>query len=86
MTQSSLDATATLTTATKDGDVLAHDISEAMMNVTGTIQVSDSTYGVPTIAPADGWVLTAPLTETNPDSDFPTYTFTVTRYLAADAN
>lgn len=84
MTQSTLDATATLTTATKDGDVLAHDISEAMVNVNGTIQVSDSAYGIPTLSAATGWVITAPLTETNPDSDFPTYSFTVTKYLVAD--
>lgn len=81
LTQCTFAATTTVSTADKDGEPLAHDIVDGRCTVNGTIQVSDSAYGIPTVTPASGWVMSAPLTETNPDSDFPTYTFTLTKYL-----
>lgn len=81
--QSTFTASSTVSTATKNNQVLAHDITDARITVTGTIQVSSSTYAAPTITPSSNWVLSSPLTETNPDGDFPTYTFTLTSYLSA---
>jgi hypothetical protein len=86
LTQSSLTVTGTVSTAEKDGETIAHDVTDVRLEVSGTIQVSDSTYAAPAVTLSDGWVLTAPLSETNPDGDFPTYTFTATKFLAADAS
>ena len=85
LTQSTLNVTGTVSTATKDGEVIAHDITDVRLEVSGTIQVSDSTYAAPTVVLSADWVLTAPLSETNPDGDFPTYSFTATKFLTADA-
>lgn len=70
--------------ATKDGVTIAHDLTDGRIEVTGTIQVSDASYGTPALSCASGWTITAPLTQTNPDSDYPTYTFTIVKYLTAD--
>ena len=83
LTNSSLDAACTLNTVSKDGVIIAHDITDGRMTVTGTIQVSDASYGVPTLSAATGWIITAPLSETNPDSNYPTYNFTLVKYLTA---
>ena len=84
LTQSSLNVNGTVSTATKDGEVIAHDITDVRLEVSGTIQVSDSTYAAPTVALSADWVMTSPLSETNPDGDFPTYAFTATKFLTAD--
>lgn len=84
ITSSNLSVGGTISTATKDGDVIAHDLTDSRMTVTATIQVSDSTYPVPTVAPTSGWVVTSPLTETNPDADFPSYSVTLQKILTAD--
>lgn len=85
LTQSTFAAECTVSTADKDGVPLAHDIVGGRVTVNGTIQVSNSSYGTPTITPSNGWGLTQPLTETNPDGDFPTYTFGLTNYLSANS-
>lgn len=85
LTQCTYSAQCEVSTAEKDGTILAHDIVGGTVTVTGTIQVSDSSYPVPTVTPSSGWTITAPVTETNPDSNFPTYTFTVTKYLTANS-
>ena len=85
LTQSTWSAQCDISPAEKDGTMLAHDIVGGTVTVNGTIQVSDPSYPVPVVTPASGWTFTAPLTETNPDSNFPTYTFTITKYLSADA-
>lgn len=84
LTQSTFTAQCEVSTAEKDGVILAHDIVGGTVTVTGTVQVSDASYPVPTITPSAGWSITAPLTETNPDSNFPTYTFTITSYLIGE--
>lgn len=85
LTQCTFTAQCTVSTADKDGTPLAHDIVDGRCTVTGTIQCSTSPYTLPVIIPETGWELTSPLSETNPDGDFPTYTFTLTRYLTATA-
>lgn len=83
LTQSTLTITGTISTAEKDGETIAFDLTDCSMTITGTIQVSDASYGTPTVT-ASGWVVTSPITETNPDSNYPTYSFTITKFLAAD--
>lgn len=86
LTQSSLAVQGNITTAEKDGVILAHDIAGVKMTVNGTIQVSNQSYDMPVVSCSNDWHITTPLTEDNPDSNYPTYTFTATRYLSADVN
>ena len=83
LTQSSWSAACTINTAEKDGVMIAHDITDGRMTVTGTIQVSNASYPTPVLSAADGWKTTSPLSETNPNGDYPTYSFTLTKYLTA---
>ena len=81
LTQSNFTATAQVSTAEKDGDIIAHDITDGRITVNGTVVVADNSYPTPTLSAASGWVVTAPLTETNSNASFPTYSFTITKYL-----
>lgn len=83
LTDSSIEFTASLSEATKDGETIAYDIVDGRIQISGTIQVSDAAYGAPTVT-ASGYDFTSPLTESNPDSNFPTYSFTAVKSLAAD--
>lgn len=83
LTNSSLEAACTVNPVTKDGVIIAHDITDGRITINGTIQVSDATYPIPTLSVANGWIVTAPISETNPDSNYPTYNFTLTKYLTA---
>ena len=85
LTQSTYSAQCDISTAEKDGVILAHDIVGGTVTINGTIQVSNPSYPVPVLSVASGWTVTSPVSETNPDSNFPTYTFTITKYLTADA-
>ena len=67
---------------TKDGEVLAWDVSEGKIEEQiGVVQTGST---APTITPAQGWIVTSPLTQSNPDSDFPTYQATIVKYLSKD--
>ena len=85
LTSCSLEISGTVATATKDGDIIAHDLTDVRMTVNANIQVSDSNYGAPTVTAASGWTITNPISETNPDADFPTYTCQLVKTLAADS-
>lgn len=84
LTDCSLEATVQVSEATKDGETIAFDVVDGRMTISGTIQVSDASYGKPTIETNGEWDITSPLAETNPDSNFPTYAFTMVRSLAAE--
>lgn len=74
--------TATVTKATKDGDCLAHDVSEGKIEAQLTINQTRSTE--PSLSAGNGWVITSPLACDNPDSDYPSWSCTLTKYLAKD--
>lgn len=82
LTDSSIEFTAQLSEASKDGDIIAYDVVDGRITISGTIQVSDAAYGKPSVT-ATGYDFTSPVTETNPDSNFPTYTFTAVKSLTA---
>ena len=92
--QSSLEISGDIATATVDGVVKSSDLVGAAVTVSGTIVgVSDAgEVSVPTVAlktPGGNvlpGVLTQPLTETNPNGEFPTYTFTAQFGLKADSS
>lgn len=72
----------TITKATKEGACLTFDVSGAKIEAQITVKQCGST--APTIAAGTDWSVTAPLTETNPDGDYATFSATLTRYLAKD--
>lgn len=93
LTQSTFTATGEIATAMVDGVIKSSDLVGGSIEVTGTIiGVSDAgAISTPTITlstPSGNvltGVLTQPLTETNPNGDFPSYTFTARWPLKADA-
>lgn len=92
--QSTLEIGGDIATAAVDGVVKSSDLVGAAVTVSGTIVgVSDAgAVSTPTVAlktPGGNvltGVLTQPLTETNPNGEFPTYTFTAQFGLKADAS
>ena len=92
LTQSTLTVTGDIATATIDGVIKSSDLVGGSIEVSGTIiGVSDAgVISTPTITlntPSGNvltGVITQPLTETNPNGDFPTYTFTARWPLKAD--
>ena len=92
LTQSTLTVNASIGTAPVDGVIKASDLVGGSLVITGTIVgVNDEgEISTPTITPfpasgnlGDG-VLTQPLSETNPNGDYPQYTFEITYPLKAD--
>ena len=92
LTQSTLTATGEIATAMIDGVIKSSDLVGGSIEVTGTIiGVSDAgAISTPTITLSTpsgnvlAGVITQPLTESNPNGDFPTYTFTCRWPLKAD--
>ena len=94
LTQSTLTINANIATAVIDGTIKSSDLVGGTLQVTGTIiGVSNAgaistptvTIGTPSGNVGTG-VITQPLSETNPNGDFPTYTFTAEWPLKADAD
>ena len=90
--QSTLEISGDIATAMVDGVVKASDLVGAAVSVSGTIVGVDAsgaiktptvTLKTPTGNVLQG-VLTQPLTETNPNGEYPTYTFTATFGIKAD--
>lgn len=83
LTQANYTVGGSLTTATKDGEVISYDISEGKVTASLTF-VSVNGTAKPTItsgtAPTD-WAETSPLTKSEPDADYPTYTCEITKAL-----
>lgn len=91
--QSTLEISGEIATASVDGVVKSSDLVGAAISVSGTIVgVNDSgavTTPTVTLKTPSGnvlaGVLTQPLTETNPNGEYPTYTFTAQFGLKADS-
>ncbi len=65
---------------TKDNVPIAFDITQGKIEVAVSIKQTGST--APTLTAGDGFEVTAPLAETNPDAEYPTFSATLTKYLA----
>ena len=63
----------------KNGDPLAHDVTNGHITLTLTIAQYGET--APTVTPATGWDMSAPHTVNDPDSDFPEWTCTLSKPL-----
>lgn len=90
LTQSTLSFECEVSLAEVDGVIKASDITGGKATVTATIQVSDASYGSPTVTLSTiggkSGVFTSPLSCSNPNGDFPTWTFTAEWPLAADVD
>lgn len=64
----------------KNGAPKAHDVTNAHIVVNITIAQYGSAE--PTVTPASGWNVSSPLTCDDPDSDFPTWSMSISRPLA----
>ena len=73
----------TINLVTKDGSVIGFDIVQGKIEVSVSIKQCGS--AAPELTAGDGFQVTSPLAETNPDADYPTFTATLTKYLAKDA-
>ena len=74
-------ASADVSKATVDGEILAHDIQNGRIEVSVTIvQTGDV---APTIAAGTEWEIVSPLTVDNPDEDYPTWTATLRMNLTS---
>jgi len=69
--------------ATKDGVPIAHGVYEAYGEVQVEIIQTGSTP--PTLTAGGNWFISSPLSQTNPDADYPTWSATLRLHLAKDS-
>lgn len=81
LTECGLEVKANLTRATKDGDTVAHDVHGASIVVSGKVVQSGATP--PVITAGDGYELTQPQSQDNPDEGYTEWTFEATKDLVS---
>ena len=79
LTQANYTASGSLTKAQKDGETISYDISEGKIEAALTFVSTTGTK--PTLTPGSGWTFTQELTKSEPDSDYNSYTCTLTKNL-----
>lgn len=72
LTECSLEGKCTITRARNRGVYLSHDVSDGELTVSATIEQTGSTP--PTVTPATGWKVSVPLSDTNPEEGYTTWT------------
>lgn len=80
LTKVTLDASANVNNHTKNGTPVASDVTNG--KVTVQVEILQTSTTTPTFTPGSGWELSSPLSSTDPDADFPTWTATVSKPLA----
>lgn len=80
VTQANYTVECELTKATKDGETVSYDITGGKMTAQLTIQGTGGS-GTPNITAPTGWIITSPLSQSNPDSAYETYSITLTKNL-----
>lgn len=70
-----------LSLATKDGEIVSYDITDGKLEVQATIIQTGQTAPTITIPSGSDWSITSPLTCSNPDADYPSWTVTLSKYL-----
>lgn len=81
LTECSLEAKCTITRARNRGTYLSHDVSDGEIVVSATIEQSGSTK--PVVTAASGWEITAPLSDSNPEEGYTTWTVELTKTTLA---
>lgn len=84
LTQCNAEIGCTVGLHTVNGDPVASDPHTAKVALSVTVLQTGDTP--PTVTPADGWELSAPLTCSDPDSDLPTWTCSLSRPLEKTAS
>lgn len=79
LTDCSAEISCTVGTTKVNGTVVASDVTMGKVVVSATVGQYGET--APAVTPSGGWEMSAPLTCTDPDSDFPSWTFSVERTL-----
>lgn len=79
LTSANYTISGSLTKATKDGEIVAYDIIDG--KVEAVVEIVQTGTAAPTFAPGTDFRLTSPLTKTEADSAYPTWTATVTKNL-----
>ena len=71
--------------ATKDGTCIAHGVYEAYAEA--QIEIIQTGSSAPTLTLENGsdWFISSPLSQTNPDADYPTWSATLRKHLEKDA-
>ena len=79
LTTANYAASVTLSRGTVNGGTVSHDVVNGRIVATLTITQTGDT--APSLMPGTGWDVTAPLTKTKGDAQYPTWTATLTKYL-----
>ena len=85
LTQASYTIECDLTKATKDGETVCYDITNGRVTATLTIQGTGSTTALEITNVPNTWIETSPLSQSNPDAGFDTYTVTYSYNLSHPA-
>ena len=67
--------------ATKDGVTIAHGVYEGYVEAQIEIIQTGSTAPTLTLANNSAWFISSPLSQTNPDADYPTWSATLRKHL-----
>lgn len=82
VTQADYTIECSLTRATENGETVAYDVTEGKVTAQFTIQ-GTGVDGTPSLsAPSNDWITTSPLTQSNPDAGYETYSISFTKNLA----
>ena len=79
LTTANYAASVTLSRGTVNGGTVSHDVVNGRIVATLTITQTGDT--APSLMPGTGWDVTAPLTKTKGDAQYPSWTATLTKYL-----
>lgn len=79
LTKVAMDASCNVKPHTVKGVIVASDVTMGHVQVQVTIEQYGET--APTLAAAEGWDISSPLTCSDPDADFPTWTATLSKPL-----
>jgi len=83
LTDASYTVQANIGKATVNGEPVASDVTEGMIEA--QITVTQTLSAEPTLTVGNGWQVTSPLACTNPDANYPTWSATLTNYLQKDS-
>lgn len=71
-----------VTKGTVNGEIVSHDVSNGRIEC--QVSIVQSGTAEPSIVCGEGWEMTAPLTNDNPDADYPTWSCTVRKVLKSE--
>ena len=83
LTSANYTISGSLTKATKDGETIAYDISDGKIEV--QVEIVQTGTAAPTLTPGDGFTITSPMTKTEGDAAYPTWSATLTKHLVHHA-